>query len=124
MKKIITDVLYSDLDNTPGSWNFAPMIPASGSFSSESEKKSSGRLRTVKLSFKIYNRFAAADRNLSLLVKFDDNSQEIINRVEFTPTQSGYHFTRKNNRGSYINTKAYYIRYSPDYKVTKIDLDK
>ena len=94
MKKIITDVLYSDLDNTPGSWNYAPMIPASGSFSSESEKKSSGRLRTIKLSFKIYNRFTAADRNLSLLVKFDDNSQEIIGTndlpVSLTITDKGY----------------------------------
>ena len=49
---------------------------------------------------------------------------EKINHIDFNPTQSGYHFTRKNNRGGYINTKAYYIRYSPDYKVTKIDLDQ
>ena len=61
---------------------------------------------------------------LKAISRYRGNLAENINRVEFTPTQSGYHFTRKNNRGSYINTKAYYIRYSPDYKVTKIDLDK
>ena len=61
---------------------------------------------------------------LKAISRYRGNLTENINKVEFNPTQSGYYFTRKNNRGSYINTKAYYIRYSPDYKVTKIDLDK
>ena len=49
---------------------------------------------------------------------------ENINNVEFTPTQSGFNFTRKNNRGAYINNKVFLVRYSPEYKVEKIDLDK
>lgn len=94
MKKIISRILFNDLDNTPGIWYNAPMIPASGSFSSESEKKGPGRLRTVKLSFKIYTRFAAADRNLSLVVEFDDGSREIIGTNDIpatlTITDKGY----------------------------------
>ena len=47
-----------------------------------------------------------------------------INNIEFTPTQSGFKFTRKNNRGSYINNKVFFIHYSPEYKVIKTDPDK
>ncbi len=47
-----------------------------------------------------------------------------INNIKFTPTQSGFNFIRRNNRGGYINNKVYFVRYSPDYKITKIDLDK
>ena len=47
-----------------------------------------------------------------------------IDKVEFTPTQSGFKFTRRNNRGSYINNKVFFIHYSPEYKVTKTDPDK
>ena len=52
--------------------------------------------------------------------KIGDN----INNIEFTPTQSGFKFTRKNNRGSYINNKVFFIHYSPEYKVIKTDPDK
>ena len=47
-----------------------------------------------------------------------------INNITFTPTQLGFNFTRNNNRGSYINNKVYFIRYSPEYKIIKIDLDQ
>ncbi len=52
--------------------------------------------------------------------KLDDN----INKIKFTPTQSGFNFVRNNNRGSYINNKVYFVRYSPEYKIIKIDLDQ
>ena len=51
--------------------------------------------------------------------KMSDN----INNVIFTPTQSGFYFISNNNRGSYINNKVYFVRYSPEYKIIKIDLD-
>lgn len=47
-----------------------------------------------------------------------------INSINFNPTQSGFKFTRKNNRGSYINNKVFFIHYSPEYKVIKTDPDK
>ena len=49
---------------------------------------------------------------------------ENINNVTYTPTQTGFNFIRNNNRGSYINNKVYFVRYSPEYKIIKIDLDK
>ncbi len=52
--------------------------------------------------------------------KISDN----INNIKFTPTQTGFNFVRNNNRGSYINNKVYFIHYSPEYKITKIDLDQ
>ena len=47
-----------------------------------------------------------------------------INNIKFTPTQSGFNFVKNNNRGSYINNKVYFVRYSPEYKIIKIDLDQ
>ncbi|MBQ5663876.1 MAG: LysM peptidoglycan-binding domain-containing protein [Bacteroidaceae bacterium] len=52
--------------------------------------------------------------------KMDEN----INNIKFAPTQSGFNFVRNNNRGSYINDKVYFIHYSPEYKIIKIDLDQ
>lgn len=94
MKKIISRILFSDLDNTPGIWYNVPMIPASGTFSSESEKKGPGRLRTVKLSFKLYSKPEGIDRNISLVVEFDDGSREIVGTNDIpaalTITNKGY----------------------------------
>ena len=61
---------------------------------------------------------------LKAVTQYRSSLTDNINKVAFTPTQSGFHFMRKNNRGSYINDKVYFVRYSPDYKVTKIDQDK
>ena len=61
---------------------------------------------------------------LKAISLYRENMAENINKIIFTPSQLGFNFIRNNNRGGYINNKAYYVRYSPDYKVTKIDLDK
>ena len=55
---------------------------------------------------------------------YGNNMADGINSIKFTPTQSGFNFIRNNGRGSYINNKVYFIRYSPEYKIIKIDLDK
>ena len=55
---------------------------------------------------------------------YGTNMGDNINNITFIPTQSGFNFTRNNNRGSYINNKVYFVRYSPEYKIIKIDLDQ
>ena len=52
---------------------------------------------------------------------YGTNMGDNINNITFIPTQSGFNFTRNNNRGSYINNKVYFVRYSPEYKIIKID---
>ena len=61
---------------------------------------------------------------LKAISTYGTKMAENINNIKFTPTQSGFNFIRNNNRGSYINDKVYFIRYSPEYKIIKIDLDQ
>ncbi len=55
---------------------------------------------------------------------YGKNISDGINSIKFTPTQLGFNFARNNGRGSYINNKVYFVRYSPEYKIIKIDTDK
>lgn len=47
-----------------------------------------------------------------------------INNVSFTPIQTGFKFERVNNWGGFVNKKIYFVHYTPEYKVEKIDFDK
>ena len=77
-KKIIESILACDLDNNAGSWYKIPIIPASASYSSESEREASRRLKKTKISFKISRDLNYIRRNLSLLVTFDDGTHDLI----------------------------------------------
>lgn len=47
-----------------------------------------------------------------------------INSVSFTPVQTGFKFERVNNWGGMVNKKIYFVHYTPDYNIKKIDFDK
>ncbi len=47
-----------------------------------------------------------------------------INSTNVTPIQTGFKFERVNNWGGMVNKKIYFIHYSPEYKIEKIDFDK
>ncbi len=47
-----------------------------------------------------------------------------INNISFTPIQTGFKFERVNNWGGMVNKKIYFVNYSPDYIIKKIDFDK
>ncbi len=49
---------------------------------------------------------------------------EKINEVEFTPLQRGFKFERVNNWGGMVNKKFYFIHYTPDYRIERIDFDE
>ena len=56
--------------------------------------------------------------------KFGKNMGDNINKVSFTPMQTGFKFERVNNWGGFVNKKIYFVHYTPEYKVEKIDFDK
>lgn len=56
--------------------------------------------------------------------KFGKEMPERINNISFTPIQTGFKFERVNNWGGFVNKKIYFVRYSPEYKIEKIDFDK
>lgn len=56
--------------------------------------------------------------------KFGKDMPSKINELEFTPVQTGFKFERVNNWGGLVNKKIYFIHYTRDYNIEKIDFDK
>ncbi|MBR5456099.1 MAG: LysM peptidoglycan-binding domain-containing protein [Bacteroidaceae bacterium] len=56
--------------------------------------------------------------------KYGKEMHTRINELDFTPIQSGFKFERVNNWGGLINKKIYFIHYTRDYNIEKIDFDK
>lgn len=61
---------------------------------------------------------------LLAISKFGNNMSKRINQVSYTPIQTGFKFERVNNWGGMVNKKIYFVHYSPEYKIEKIDFDK
>ena len=47
-----------------------------------------------------------------------------INELQFTPLQSGFKFERMDNNGGMMNKKLFFIHYTREYNIEKIDLDR
>lgn len=56
--------------------------------------------------------------------KFGNDMPNKINKVSFTPIQTGFKFQRVNNWGGMVNKKIYFVHYTPEYNIEKIDFDK
>ena len=56
--------------------------------------------------------------------KFGNDMPNKINQVSFTPIQTGFKFQRVNNWGGMVNKKIYFVHYTPEYNIEKIDFDK
>ena len=57
-------------------------------------------------------------------IKYGRELPEKINELPFTPLQSGFKFERIDNNGAMMNKKLFFIHYTRDYNIEKIDLDK
>ena len=49
----------------------------------------------------------------------DDN----LNRVQMAPIQTGFKFQRVNNWGGFINRKVFFVRFTKNYELLKLDYD-
>ena len=47
-----------------------------------------------------------------------------INEIDFNPIQSGFKFERIDGKGGMMNKKLFFIHYTREYNIEKIDLDK
>ena len=56
--------------------------------------------------------------------KFGSDMPDRINEIEFNPIQTGFKFERVNNWGGMVNKKVYFIHYTRDYNIEKIDFIK
>ena len=51
--------------------------------------------------------------------KLEDN----INKVHITPIQTGFKFERVNNWGGFINRKVFFVHFTKDYELIKLDFE-
>lgn len=86
MIKIITDILITDLDNAAGVWKFVPIVPASGTYKSESSAGGSGRLAKITLECKVTHVIPEMRRNVSLQVSFDDGTKAVVGTNDLPAT--------------------------------------
>ena len=47
-----------------------------------------------------------------------------LNEIDTNPVHTGFKFERTNNWGGFINRKVFFVHFSNEYKVEKIDFDK
>jgi hypothetical protein len=47
-----------------------------------------------------------------------------INQTPFNPVQSHFKFERISDKDGFINKKFFFIHFSPEYYIDKIDFDK
>ncbi|MCD8165190.1 MAG: LysM peptidoglycan-binding domain-containing protein [Bacteroides sp.] len=59
-------------------------------------------------------------QNLSRYGSDFDNKVEDIN---YRPIQTGFKFQRVNNWGGFINRKVFFVRFTPDYELIKLDFE-
>ena len=50
--------------------------------------------------------------------------EDHLNQLKTNPVQMGFKFERVNNWGGFINHKVFFVHFSNDYKVEKIDFDR
>ena len=58
------------------------------------------------------------------LATYGKDFENHLNDLETEPVHMGFKFERVNNWGGFINRKVFFIHFSNDYKVEKIDFDK
>lgn len=58
------------------------------------------------------------------LSMFGKDFENHLNELSTDPVQMGFKFERVNNWGGFINRKVFFVHFSNDYKVEKIDFDK
>ena len=49
--------------------------------------------------------------------------EENLNRVQVTPIQTGFKFERVNNWGGFINRKVFFVHFSKDYELIKLNFE-
>ena len=58
------------------------------------------------------------------LAMYGKNLEDNLDKIDTNPVQMGFKFERVNNWGGFINRKVFFVHFSNDYKVEKIDFDK
>lgn len=57
------------------------------------------------------------------LSKYGNKMEENLGSIHVTPIQTGFKFKRVNNWGGFINRKVFFIHFSKDYELIKLDFE-
>ena len=57
------------------------------------------------------------------LHKYGSNFEENMNQMDITPIQTGFKFERANNWGGFINRKVFFVNFTKDYELIKLDFE-
>ena len=58
------------------------------------------------------------------LATYGKELQDHFDDIEFDPVQMGFKFERVNNWGGFMNRKVFFVHFSNDYRIEKVDFDK
>ena len=57
------------------------------------------------------------------LSKYGNKMEENLGSIHVTPIQTGFKFKRVNNWGGFINRKVFFVHFSKDYELIKLDFE-
>ena len=57
------------------------------------------------------------------LSKYGNKMEENLDSIHVTPIQTGFKFERVNNWGGFINRKVFFVHFSKDYELIKLDFE-
>lgn len=57
------------------------------------------------------------------LHKYGSHFEENMNQMEITPIQTGFKFDRVNNWGGFINRKVFFVNFTKNYELIKLDFE-
>ena len=117
------DELY-EVDTWFYSWFYTNnMLRESVEFNTSFRRAFSRQMMISYPSFASYG-YDTAYYFLKGLSKYGKDLDDNLNKIRTNPVQMGFKFERANNWGGFINRKIYFVHFSNDFKVEKIDFDK
>lgn len=60
---------------------------------------------------------------LKALSQYGETFEKDIRNIQVTPIQTGFKFDRVNNWGGFINRKVFFVHFTPNYELVKLDFD-
>ncbi len=57
------------------------------------------------------------------LSRYGNNLEQEVHRINLVPIQTGFKFQRVNNWGGFINKKVFFVHFTKDYELVKLDFD-
>ncbi|MCR4765501.1 MAG: LysM peptidoglycan-binding domain-containing protein [Bacteroidaceae bacterium] len=58
------------------------------------------------------------------LALYGSGLENNLQKMRLTPIQTGFKFERVNNWGGFINKKAFFVRFTPNFELIKLDFDQ